>query len=566
MTAESLKPFLTLPNATASELKAQCARKSSVKRCLVALGCVLLAVLCLALVGVQIWHLNKTATLEREVDDLKLQLQVYNRASEFNDYELDNELFVNPDEYEGGYEPELDVDLPDELEAGELLASGLTSSGMHGEDEEDERNGEDTVARRNEDDDDDDDDGSEDDNEGGDEDEGDEDQDDATLYDTEDISVSSAVAGGKRLARSISGVTRQGVPIVDEPYVPHRNRTRRPHRIFEQLRQRPEELVTPPSAPEMFRWDVEGRSTHTSQRASATVQSQHQQQAQQQQYGSISIRPFQAELYQRRDQQGSTTPMPAGRDAPASPQYYSRNELNSALPTKAPAQILNRMSRVQATGDNMREKQQPQHTRFPKVVSNPGTQKEFVRSPETRVRMRHRKAGGSQHPAEPVAKGVHLVKQYVNGVRHRNTRHTHWTAKDTVNQQAIASRTFGFDGEQLTVKEPGLYYIYAQITYDNQHDVNGFKVLVGGQKHLSCTVHSRGENTNTCFTAGLAEIARPDTPILVEDVDHGRQHVMYPEKTFFGAFKVGRLATPAATAPGTAHQQQQIRMTRKALV
>ena len=34
----------------------------------------------------QIWHLNKTAALQREVDDLKQQL--YLRAREFNEYEV----------------------------------------------------------------------------------------------------------------------------------------------------------------------------------------------------------------------------------------------------------------------------------------------------------------------------------------------------------------------------------------------------------------------------------------------------------------------------------------------
>ncbi|XP_049297493.1 uncharacterized protein LOC125771156 [Anopheles funestus] len=507
MTAETLKPFLNLPNATAGELKAHCAQKSTVKRGLVALGCILAAALCCALIGVQIWHLNKTAVLQQEVDDLKLQL--YLRAREFSEYEFDNELFDSADEY--AYEPEEDLD-PDVSDDGhhgqEANESGLTSSGMQDEDMEDseekENLGIEDLRETNED-------------------------DDIVIDDSVDIGV----PGSNRRARSISGVTRQGVPIVDEPYVPRRNRTRHPHRIFEQLRQRPEELVTPPPSDDMFRWDVENRKTHTGSR--------HQPS-----YGSISIRPYQHEVPHHFDRP-NTTPMPVAYGSRADVRHHSRNELHAGTPTKPPAQILNRMSRVQATGDSMR-KQLQQTQRFPKVVGNPGTQKEIVMAPESRVRLRQRKTAAAQ-TGEPLAKGVHLVKQSGNGAFHRNSRHRDWVAKDEASKQAIQqSLTFAFDGEQLTIKERGLYYVYAQVTYNNEHDTNGFKVLVGGQKHLSCTVQSQGENTNTCYTGGLTEIYNYDTTIAIEDVDHGRQHVMYPEKTFFGVYKIGQLLLPGGNS------------------
>uniref|UniRef100_A0A182FHL6 THD domain-containing protein n=1 Tax=Anopheles albimanus TaxID=7167 RepID=A0A182FHL6_ANOAL len=541
MTAESLKPFLNLPNATTNELKAKCARKSTTKCALAVLGYTLVVAFCCTVIGVEVWHLSVTDGLQREVDDLKLQLKELSmpRAGDFNDYEFDNELFDHGDEYSTAYESEDfdthprdngsdtgedDGDSEDDDDDSSLVGAGALRSEYGEVDEENEEevleawrkpvatsadNGAHTATI----------------------------EDDLRFDDSvdEDISVSG---GTVRRARSISGVTHQGVPIVDEPYVPRRNRTRRPHRIYEQLRQRPEELVTPPSTSDMFRWDVESSSRQSAGAHHASTQ----------QYGSISIRPFHQEAHGRREghhHQG-TTPVSVSSAYEASARHgYARNQLHATPTTSAPAAILNRHSRVQATSDQGSGSQRAalvQQARFPKVVGNPGTQKEIVMTPETRVRMRTRKAGNAQTGGEPVGKGVHLVKQFVHGVRHRNTRHTHWQAAGgESSKHTVLSRTFTFDGEQLTVNEPGLYYVYAQITYDNQHDVNGFKVLIGGQKHLSCTVHARGENTNTCFTAGLAEIATAGTHIAIEDVDHGRQHVMYPEKTFFGAFKVGRL-------------------------
>lgn len=521
MTAESLKPFLNLPNATATDLKVHSAQKSNAKRCLVVLGCILIVAVCGTLIGVQIWHLGQTAALQREVDDLKLQLQQYNRAGEFNDYEFDNELLANADEYD---EPDLDFEFPSEREASELLESGLASSGMLDEDDDEEATGRDYTRTGDEQ-------GRSEDDEDANGDDEEYDGDDGTLYDTEDISVTVAGAGAKRRARSISGVTRQGVPIVDEPYVPRRNRTRQPHRIFEQLLQRPVEVVTPPTSGDMFRWDEGSRSTQAAQRTTSS---------QQETYGSISIRPFPQESHHRRHHYAASTPVPS-YTSPASPLYYPHNELNTGNPTKAPAQIINRRSRVQSTNSrNMQEKLQ-QQAGFHKVISNPGTNKqELVRARGAHVRRRNLKAVPS-NTSDPVAKGVHFVKQYSHDVRHQHKRHTHWSSKGSANQPAIDSKTFRFEDDYLIVKEPGLYYIYAQITYDNQHDTNGFKVLVRDQVHLSCTVHSRGANTNTCFTAGLVKVEYTETRIHVEDVDPHRHHVMYPEKTFFGAFKVGRL-------------------------
>lgn len=505
MTAETLKPFLNLPNATANDLKAHCAQKSAVKRGLCALGCILAAVLCCALIGVQIWHLNKTAALQREVDDLKQLLDL--RARDFNDYEFENELFDSPEEY--AYDMSEDRGHR-EPETSEMLDSGLTSSGMHGEDEEEdgqlENEDEETehnlgiedLIEATEDDDDD-----------------DEGIDDDINFD-ESVDMTVAVAG-KRRARSISGVTRQGVPIVDEPYVPRRNRSRQPHRIFEQMRQRPEESVTPPTTGEMFRWDVQNHKSHTTS-------------LQQQSYGSISIRPY----HHMREYQ-STTPIPVPYGSHSGVRHQSRNQLNAGNPTKPPAQMLNRMSRVQSTGgENEREKTQI----FPKVVSNPGTSKEKVR--ESIVRQRYRKAGSTRAMADSVATAVHLVKHNPSLV-HRNTRHRDWMAKGSASRQTIASGMFSFDGEQLVIRDPGLYYIYAQVTYDNVHSMNGFKVIIDGEKHMSCTVHAQGENTNTCFTAAISEIENPDTKLHVEDVDHSRNHIMSPEKTFFGVFKIGRM-------------------------
>ncbi|XP_058055355.1 uncharacterized protein LOC131206703 isoform X1 [Anopheles bellator] len=512
MTAESLKPFLNAPN----ELKTQCAQKSSPKCLLTALGCAFVAILCCTLIGVEIWHLNMTEALQQEVEDLKVQLKELNsmqRAGDFNDYEFDNELFDNPDEYETGYESHFDGVLSESAEDGmdatEMLDSGSSSRALREEDEEGE---EEALGGR-----------PEEVPEGPREDEEDLHFDDGV----EDISVSVSEANGKRRIRSISGLTQQGVPIVDEPYVPRRNRSRRPHRIFEQMRQRPEELVTPPPSVEMFRWDVDGSSRKPASHHASS----------QQQYGSISIRPFHHSVHGRLDQY-STTPAPEEVPVSSTARHHSRHSGLSS--TKAPALVLNRHSRVQVTGDVTRAQLQQQ--RFPKVVGNPGTQNEVVMKPERRMRLRQRKTGLLRQDGEPRARSVHLVQVDTN-TGHHLMRLKHWVAKDESSKQSIAARLFRFNGEELEINDPGIYYVYAQITYDNEHDINGFHMLVNGESHIACSVQARHGNTiSTCHTAGLLEVSGENgVKIVIEDFAYGRQFLRYPEKTFFGAFKIGNL-------------------------
>lgn len=47
--------------------------------------------------------------------------------------------------------------------------------------------------------------------------------------------------------------------------------------------------------------------------------------------------------------------------------------------------------------------------------------------------------------------------------------------------------TLANDGK-LTVHEPGLYLVYAQIHYLDEHDENGFHLLVNGRPILQCMV------------------------------------------------------------------------------
>ena len=53
---------------------------------------------------------------------------------------------------------------------------------------------------------------------------------------------------------------------------------------------------------------------------------------------------------------------------------------------------------------------------------------------------------------------------------------------------------FPLDEEgRASVKKSGLYYIYAQVNYLDEHDVNAFQVYINEDPYLLCTVmtHTR---------------------------------------------------------------------------
>ncbi|KAI5754396.1 hypothetical protein M8J77_008264 [Diaphorina citri] len=94
----------------------------------------------------------------------------------------------------------------------------------------------------------------------------------------------------------------------------------------------------------------------------------------------------------------------------------------------------------------------------------------------------------------------------------------------------------------LQVKQPGLYFVYAQIFYTNnstQEDVSiisGFDILLNGTPTMKCV--STGLPPRSCYTGGLVSMVGNDE-LSVNEVILGRWTVFEPTRSFFGAFKIG---------------------------
>ncbi|KAL1493238.1 hypothetical protein ABEB36_011330 [Hypothenemus hampei] len=101
---------------------------------------------------------------------------------------------------------------------------------------------------------------------------------------------------------------------------------------------------------------------------------------------------------------------------------------------------------------------------------------------------------------------------------------------------------FDYNEGYLTIKESGLYLVYAQIYYLDEHDLNGYRVFKNDKMILQCTVslHSgtRVQKGNTCYTAGVEYIAEGDK-ISLGDILHDHYSLFEPGKSFFGLIKLG---------------------------
>jgi len=96
----------------------------------------------------------------------------------------------------------------------------------------------------------------------------------------------------------------------------------------------------------------------------------------------------------------------------------------------------------------------------------------------------------------------------------------------------------------LTVSSPGIYFIYAQINYLDNHEVNAYQILVNDSPWLMCTTmtHTPDPTTkaNTCYTGGVRFLEQGDK-LKVKNTDNNRFAVMLPSHSFFGLVQMTNL-------------------------
>ncbi|KAL3289348.1 hypothetical protein HHI36_022785 [Cryptolaemus montrouzieri] len=135
-------------------------------------------------------------------------------------------------------------------------------------------------------------------------------------------------------------------------------------------------------------------------------------------------------------------------------------------------------------------------------------------------------------------------------LRHPKKTFVDWKESDWV-ESIGTGNGFDINNGIVSIKESGLYFVYAQIYYLDEHDMNGYRVHKNSDIFLQCTTTSHSSERmmkgNTCYTAGVTYFDTNDA-ISISDITDGRYSLFEPGKSFFGLIKLGDAKSKGRTS------------------
>jgi len=143
--------------------------------------------------------------------------------------------------------------------------------------------------------------------------------------------------------------------------------------------------------------------------------------------------------------------------------------------------------------------------------------------------------GTPDQPTGP-STAVQLEAEDPADIRH-DGRHTHWRfARWARRLGAAASFPVSSAGE-VGVPSPGLYLVYAQVSYLNRAMSGGFILEVNGRSKLSCEERRGTKMQISCYTGGLLYLEQGDKVSVKDKSSESRVNTQHG-KTFFGIVKL----------------------------
>lgn len=103
-----------------------------------------------------------------------------------------------------------------------------------------------------------------------------------------------------------------------------------------------------------------------------------------------------------------------------------------------------------------------------------------------------------------------------------HSSHQLYIGKETANTDTKWKKHFTYNRGHLRVIQPGLYYVYAQICYENPYDENGFVIYHENKPFLNClnTVPTNMRKLHTCHTSGLIQLKENESIQLRPLLNH----------------------------------------------
>ncbi|XP_043228422.1 protein eiger-like isoform X4 [Amphibalanus amphitrite] len=114
-----------------------------------------------------------------------------------------------------------------------------------------------------------------------------------------------------------------------------------------------------------------------------------------------------------------------------------------------------------------------------------------------------------------------------------------WRPADWMEEQRC-DESFQLYGGQVTVTTPGLYYLYAQINYLEDNDINAFEIQVNARSVAKCIAMEASdleEKINTCHTGAVTYLG-PGDAVSIRDLEPNRYSILLWDRSFFGLVRL----------------------------
>ncbi|XP_063612272.1 uncharacterized protein LOC134785772 isoform X3 [Penaeus indicus] len=141
--------------------------------------------------------------------------------------------------------------------------------------------------------------------------------------------------------------------------------------------------------------------------------------------------------------------------------------------------------------------------------------------------------------SNPVVTVAHFVATPANRTAHHHgvgeDVHGEWSPAAWMDKLGL-NRKYSLRRGVVTVKEAGLYYLYAQVLYQPGRFGSGFQVVVDSIPIMECTL-APAQPSPSCHTGGATYLPR-NAAVYIRDLDHHMTAVKNEENSFFGLVKL----------------------------
>ncbi|XP_041482753.1 uncharacterized protein LOC121429665 isoform X4 [Lytechinus variegatus] len=153
-----------------------------------------------------------------------------------------------------------------------------------------------------------------------------------------------------------------------------------------------------------------------------------------------------------------------------------------------------------------------------------------------------RQAENRESPPQYESAYIHFVGNVSSRVRTQNLlsdwAYAYWTPRRQ-------KENFVLNNGVVTVKEPGVYFIYSQVQFFDDHRLNGHVITIQGieEERFKCAERPAQNplSMQTCYVGGLAFLHR-DSRVAVRLAFSHRWVNMHRDSTYFGMYKVADLS------------------------